>query len=36
MSEKLCHLVERERVGELDGDVLVHAGALDPRLRAGL
>ena len=36
LSKQLRHLVERERVGELDGHVLVHAGAFDPRLRAGL
>ena len=36
LSKQLRDLVERERVGELDGHVLVHAGAFDPRLRAGL
>jgi hypothetical protein len=36
MSKDLRDLRERDRVGELDRDVLVRAGTFDPRVRAGL
>jgi hypothetical protein len=36
LSKQLRDLVERDRVGELDRDVLVRAGTFDPRLRAGV